>query len=108
VKLTRAGNNFAGYYSTDGTHWTQVGGTTAIAMDTTAQAGLAVTAYNNNALNTATFTNVNVAVGFTTALSHTGWSASASSTTSGSSPANALDGNAGTRWSTGAHQRPGQ
>jgi len=51
---------------------------------------------------------VNVAVGFTTALSHAGWSASASSTTSGRSPANAIDGNAGTRWSTGAHQRPGQ
>ena len=85
-----------------------MGGTTAIAMGTTAQAGLAVTAHNNAALNTATLTNVAVQSGFTTELSHAGWSASASSTESGGSPANAIDGNASTRWSTGAHQSPGQ
>jgi len=42
------------------------------------------------------------------ALSRTGWTATASSTESGGSPANALDGNATTRWSTGAAQTNGQ
>jgi glucosylceramidase len=42
------------------------------------------------------------------ALPRTGWIATASSTESGSSPANALDGNATTRWSTGLPQANGQ
>lgn len=42
------------------------------------------------------------------ALSRTGWIATASSTEAGGSPANALDGNATTRWSTGTAQVNGQ
>jgi aryl-phospho-beta-D-glucosidase BglC (GH1 family) len=42
------------------------------------------------------------------ALDRTGWAASASSTAAGGSPANALDGTKGTRWSTGAAQVSGQ
>jgi hypothetical protein len=42
------------------------------------------------------------------ALSRGGWVASASSTESGGSPANALDGNPNTRWSTGVPQTSGQ
>jgi len=41
-------------------------------------------------------------------LPRTGWTATASSTESGGSPANALDGNISTRWSTGAAQANGQ
>ncbi len=41
-------------------------------------------------------------------LSRTGWTASASISDSGGPPANALDGNTGTRWSTGANQANGQ
>jgi fibronectin type 3 domain-containing protein len=41
-------------------------------------------------------------------LSRAGWVASASSTESGGSPANAIDGNIATRWSTGASQTSGQ
>jgi len=41
-------------------------------------------------------------------LPRTGWTATASSTETGGSPANALDGNATTRWSTGAAQANGQ
>jgi hypothetical protein len=108
VKLTRGGGNFAGYYSTDGVTWKQVGATKKITMATTAEAGLAVTAHDNTRLATATFTNVAVQSGFTAQLSRAGWVATASSTESGGSPANALDGNAATRWSTGAHQAAGQ
>jgi O-glycosyl hydrolase len=41
-------------------------------------------------------------------LPRTGWSASTSSTEAGTSAANILDGNAATRWSTGAAQASGQ
>ncbi|WP_220136715.1 discoidin domain-containing protein [Streptomyces himalayensis] len=44
----------------------------------------------------------------TVPLDQTGWTASASATESGSSPANALDWNTGTRWSTGVSQADGQ
>jgi hypothetical protein len=108
VKLTRSGNSFAGYYSSNGVTWTQVGSTKTITMATTVQAGLAVTAHDNSKLATATFTNVAVQAGFTTQLARTGWSAAASSTESGGSPNNALDGNLSTRWSTGTHQTTGQ
>lgn len=59
LQLVRSGPNFTGLYSLDGSNWTQVG-TAQIAMNGTVQAGLAVTAHNNAALNTATFTNVSL------------------------------------------------
>lgn len=60
VRLTRSGNNFSGYYSTNGTTWTQIGSTITINLGATARAGLAVTAHNNLALNTGNFTNVSL------------------------------------------------
>jgi hypothetical protein len=108
VKLTRSGNSFAGYTSSDGVTWKQVGATKTITMAATIQAGLAVTAHDNSKLATAVFTNVAVQAGFTTQLSRAGWVASASATEPGGSPANALDGNLATRWSTGAPQAAGQ
>lgn len=44
----------------------------------------------------------------TVPLNESAWTASASSTGSGDSPANAIDWNTSTRWSTGASQTPGQ
>src|SRR6185369_12883643 len=61
VKLTRTGSTFAGYNSADGTTWTQIASTN-ITMAAGATVGLAVTAHNNAALNTATFDNVSIAV----------------------------------------------
>ena len=69
VKLTRAGNNFSGYYSVDGQTWNQIGATQTVSLNTNILAGLAVTAHNNAALNTATFTNVSA----TTATLPLGW-----------------------------------
>jgi hypothetical protein len=60
VRVTRFGNNFSGFYSTDGSHWTQIGTSQTIAMNATALAGLAVTAHNNDTLNGATFAGVAV------------------------------------------------
>jgi regulation of enolase protein 1 (concanavalin A-like superfamily) len=59
LQLVRSGGTFIGYYSSDGSNWTQVG-TQQIPMNGTVQAGLAVTAHNNSALNTASFTNVDL------------------------------------------------
>ena len=58
VKVTRSGNNFTGYYSTDGNSWTRIGSSKSITMPSTTVVGLAVTSHNNNRLSTATFRNV--------------------------------------------------
>jgi glucuronoarabinoxylan endo-1,4-beta-xylanase len=57
VKLARSGNAFTGYYSPDGTNWTQQG-TATITMASTVYVGLAVTAHNSSGMATATFDNV--------------------------------------------------
>ncbi|MGD0814873.1 MAG: cellulase family glycosylhydrolase [Verrucomicrobiota bacterium] len=56
LRLVRSGTNFSGYYSTDGNNWVRVG-SQLIPLNNTVMAGFDVTAHNNSALNTATFTN---------------------------------------------------
>jgi len=58
VKVTRVGNNFATYYSSDGVTWTQAGSTTTITMTDPIYVGLAVCSQANPTLCTATFDNV--------------------------------------------------
>ncbi len=60
LKLVRSSGNFTGYYSTDGSNWVQVSSQT-VAMTNSAMAGFDVTAHNNSARNTATFTNFSLA-----------------------------------------------
>jgi len=60
VELIRQGDLFSGFYSTDGQNWISVGSPVTLPISTDALAGLAVTAHNNGALNSATFTNVSV------------------------------------------------
>ncbi len=60
VKLVRQGNTFTGYYSTNGTSWTQVGSPQTISMSSTIQAGLAVTSHDNNVVAAVTFSHVSV------------------------------------------------
>ena len=59
VRLNRTGNIFTGSVSPDGIAWALVG-TATIAMTSQINVGLAVTAHNNAALNTAIFDNVSV------------------------------------------------
>jgi glucose/arabinose dehydrogenase len=59
LKLVRSNATFTGSYSTDGGTWTQVS-SQSVTMNNTVLAGLDVTAHNNAALNTATYTNVSV------------------------------------------------
>ncbi len=58
VKLVKNGTTYTGYYSLNGSTWTQVGAKSVTLTNSNYLAGLAVTAHNNAALNTATFTNV--------------------------------------------------
>jgi regulation of enolase protein 1 (concanavalin A-like superfamily) len=64
VELTRAGNVFSAFYSSNGTAWTQIGGTQTITMSSTVLAGMAVTSHDNATLNQATFANVVVKTNF--------------------------------------------
>jgi hypothetical protein len=59
LKLVRSAGTFTGSYSTDGSNWVQVG-SQPVTMNSNVLAGLDVTAHNNSALNSATFTNVSV------------------------------------------------
>ncbi len=62
VKIVRNGDNFSGFYSSNGTTWTQLGSTIAIAaMPTTANVGLVASAAYNPQLTQATFANVDLA-----------------------------------------------
>ncbi len=58
VRIVRTGNNFAAYYSANGSAWTQVGSTTAITMATAVQLGLCVTSHLDGTLCTSTFDSV--------------------------------------------------
>src|SRR5258706_8315654 len=60
VKVKRIGNTFKTYSSSDGTNWIQVG-TTNLAMNNNATAGLFVTSHSGNQLSIATFSNVTIA-----------------------------------------------
>ena len=64
LKLTRTGTTITGYTSTDGQTWTPVGSTT-VALGSTAEIGLFVTAHNGAQVNTSTFDNVSVTAGVT-------------------------------------------
>lgn len=58
LKVTRSGNSFSGYYSSNGTTWTQMGTSQTISMATATEIGLAVTSHNTSSLCTAVFSNV--------------------------------------------------
>ena len=58
VKLTRVGNTFSGYESSNGSAWTQVGSSVSITMATDVYVGLAVTSHNDGVLCTAVIDNV--------------------------------------------------
>jgi regulation of enolase protein 1 (concanavalin A-like superfamily) len=59
VRMVRAGDTFTGYVSTDGHDWKPVD-SIAVPMSRTIYVGLALTAHNNSALNSALFDHVTV------------------------------------------------
>jgi hypothetical protein len=61
VKLVCSGDTFSAFYSDDGVNWTALGSPVTITFtNSNYLAGLAVTAHNEDALATATFTNVSI------------------------------------------------
>nr|MBA3823422.1 hypothetical protein [Ktedonobacterales bacterium] len=62
LRLTRVGNTFTSWYSTDGTTWKLIGKTT-FAMNTSATIGLFVCSHNIGQTSTAAFDNVTVVAG---------------------------------------------
>ena len=60
LKLTRVGNSFSSYYSTDGINWISIGPAQTATMPATALVGLAVTSHNTAALCTATLTGLSI------------------------------------------------
>ena len=59
VKVKRSGSTLTGYYSTDGSSWTQKG-SISISMSSSLYIGLSVTSHNVNYLCSATFDNLSV------------------------------------------------
>ncbi len=59
VKLVRAGTSITGYASADGHNWTNLG-SIVVPMSTQVYVGLSLTAHNDAAVNTSTFSNVQV------------------------------------------------
>ena len=59
VKLVKSGSNFAGYFSSNGTSWTQLGPVINLGFGATTavSGGYAVTSHNNTTLSSASFTN---------------------------------------------------
>ena len=62
VRLTRVGDLFTGYSSSDGVNWTAVGSGT-LAMGSTIYLGLAVTSHNASALTTVNFRDLYGTIG---------------------------------------------
>ena len=60
VRLTRTNTSFKAFYSTDGSNWVQFPTAVSINMPSNVVVGLAVSAVNRDALNTATFDSVRV------------------------------------------------
>jgi F5/8 type C domain/Ricin-type beta-trefoil lectin domain-like len=58
VRIVRTGSSFAGYYSADGSTWTQIGSSTTISMATAVQLGLCVTSHLDGTLCSSIFDNV--------------------------------------------------
>ena len=67
LKLTRTGNTITAFSSADGSTWTPVGATT-ISLTDPVTIGLFTTSHNASALGTATFDNVSVTAGGSSAL----------------------------------------
>jgi hypothetical protein len=60
VKLVRTGNTFTGYYSSDGTNWTQIAQTKLDNVPTAALVGLATASHTTDTLSTASIGSVTV------------------------------------------------
>ena len=63
VRVTRAGNTFSTFYSTDGATFIQVGTAQTITMGSTIQVGLGVTSHADGTVATGVFDNISIVAG---------------------------------------------
>jgi len=103
------------YTSNDGTNWgaaiaSGAGSSQSTSVSFAAQVARYIRVMQTGSASASwSLAEINVYSGGTTGvLPRGGWIASASASNGGDAPANALDGNAGTRWSTGQPQTSGQ
>jgi polygalacturonase len=61
LQISRSGESFGAYYSTNGTSFTQIGSNVSIAMGSTPEVGLAATSNSNGNVGSASFSNVAIA-----------------------------------------------
>lgn len=59
LRLERIGNNFSGYYSTDGANWSQVGNSVSASFSSSLYVGLPVSSHSTNVVD-AVFSDVNL------------------------------------------------
>jgi hypothetical protein len=60
LRVTRTGNSFAGFTSSNGTSWTPIGSPVTITMPATIRVGLAVTSHADGTLASGVFDNVSI------------------------------------------------
>jgi glucose/arabinose dehydrogenase len=60
LRVSRAGNTFKSFWSTNGVTFTQMGGTTTMTLPSTLSVGLAVTSHADGTLTSAVFDNVSI------------------------------------------------
>ncbi|HLH55778.1 MAG TPA: lamin tail domain-containing protein, partial [Verrucomicrobiae bacterium] len=60
VRLVRSGNNFSGFFSTNGLDFIQIGSTQVLPLNLSLLGGLVVTAGNNSTLGVVTISNVSI------------------------------------------------
>jgi hypothetical protein len=58
LKVARAGNSFSGYYSSDGSGWTQLGTNVTISMSSAVVCGVGVTSFSTSVLSTGVLDNL--------------------------------------------------
>jgi hypothetical protein len=73
VKLTRTGNSFSAYYSSNDVNWIQIGSAETVTIATSALAGLCVTSHDQGTICTATFTGVSLIPSWLSASSLAAW-----------------------------------
>jgi regulation of enolase protein 1 (concanavalin A-like superfamily) len=60
IRLSRVGNTFTAFTSTNGTSWTPIPGTSSVTMTNPVYVGLAVTSHNDGVIAAATFDSVSI------------------------------------------------
>ena len=101
VMLVKSGSLYTGYYSHDGSTWTEVGSISLNFSNSSYLAGLAVTSHASGTPCTATFDNVTLTANLSDNMALNAPVSVSSAESSATAGANAVDANASTAWTSG-------